>query len=388
QNYTVDIRKIGVEDGLSHRTVSAAIEDEYGFLWLGGPRGLQRFDGVDFKTWTEISPTEKLRNVTELTIDREGWLWIWDNTKRQFSFLHTTTLEMRTAAERFGEDFPIRRNADESGWAGNTVVTGSDSSLRLTWALSKPSRIAYYESGDAITTVPIPDFEAHKLYLDAVDANGNLWIHRNSGSKTYYRISPTGKILAKLSYQEAEKLNLRLQSGHHVHISYQLGQHYFEETMDINATERPLQKKQLEMRPAKVDDYGERGRWHYERNQWRIFKVGSDDPIATIKRTDQTFGMFDMIYGSYQDHRDRIWIFGEWGLHCVIVRPNPFQHLLEVPEGSKLNVATRGIVATEDSIFVNLEFSGLAAIPKDVPKNWSLIDQSLNNQSYNGRPLL
>ena len=38
-------KKYQVEDGLSHNTVWCAIQDSYGFIWLGTSDGLNRYDG-------------------------------------------------------------------------------------------------------------------------------------------------------------------------------------------------------------------------------------------------------------------------------------------------------------------------------------------------------
>ena len=44
-------KKYQVEDGLSHNTVWCAIQDSYGFIWLGTRNGLNRYDGVSMQVY-------------------------------------------------------------------------------------------------------------------------------------------------------------------------------------------------------------------------------------------------------------------------------------------------------------------------------------------------
>jgi diguanylate cyclase (GGDEF)-like protein len=46
------IRKLSVEDGLSHNVVYAVHQDNRGFIWLGTEGGLDRFDGYEFKPFS------------------------------------------------------------------------------------------------------------------------------------------------------------------------------------------------------------------------------------------------------------------------------------------------------------------------------------------------
>ncbi|MFN8579666.1 MAG: hypothetical protein U0163_01620, partial [Gemmatimonadaceae bacterium] len=68
-----------VDDGLAQNTLRAVVQDQQGFLWVGGRRGLQRFDGRNFVSIAEIDPSAK-EDLTAL-IDyvvraRDGALWV------------------------------------------------------------------------------------------------------------------------------------------------------------------------------------------------------------------------------------------------------------------------------------------------------------------------
>ena len=67
------------EHGLSENSVKAIAEDAQGFVWFGTERGLNRFDGLEFKVFAaDDDPVRGPRegHVNALLLDRDGLLWI------------------------------------------------------------------------------------------------------------------------------------------------------------------------------------------------------------------------------------------------------------------------------------------------------------------------
>ncbi len=74
-----DFRHYQVEDGLSNNTVITALQDRYGFIWLGTSEGLNRFDGNSFKVYRQQANNPhslKSNSVYCLYEDRKGHLWV------------------------------------------------------------------------------------------------------------------------------------------------------------------------------------------------------------------------------------------------------------------------------------------------------------------------
>lgn len=66
-----------VEQGLSHIAALAIAQDPDGYIWVGTPNGLARFDGVRFTTYTPTTtPALPGDQIQALQLDRTGRLWI------------------------------------------------------------------------------------------------------------------------------------------------------------------------------------------------------------------------------------------------------------------------------------------------------------------------
>jgi len=75
------------EDGLSHQFISCLFQDRTGFLWIGTPNGLNRFDGYQFKKFRQDSTDSNSissNNIQAIYEDAQGILWIatWQGLNR------------------------------------------------------------------------------------------------------------------------------------------------------------------------------------------------------------------------------------------------------------------------------------------------------------------
>ncbi len=72
-------RHLTIENGLSQNTVSAIVQDNFGFIWLGTQNGLNRYDGYQFEAfyYDESDSTSISNNqIKALFVDSKGRLWI------------------------------------------------------------------------------------------------------------------------------------------------------------------------------------------------------------------------------------------------------------------------------------------------------------------------
>src|SRR5262249_27064043 len=65
------------DDGLPHNLVRAIAQTPDGYLWVGTKVALARFDGIRFTLFDDRNtPALKYPNITSLSVDAEGTLWI------------------------------------------------------------------------------------------------------------------------------------------------------------------------------------------------------------------------------------------------------------------------------------------------------------------------
>jgi ligand-binding sensor domain-containing protein len=79
QTTAFNFRHLTDADGLSDGVVHAFVQDQYGFVWIGTSYGLNRFDGINIKSWfTKPGDTTSLGNnfVQSLYLDSHSNLWI------------------------------------------------------------------------------------------------------------------------------------------------------------------------------------------------------------------------------------------------------------------------------------------------------------------------
>ncbi|HZV45449.1 MAG TPA: two-component regulator propeller domain-containing protein, partial [Saprospiraceae bacterium] len=79
QTTAFNFRHLTDADGLSDGVVHAFVQDQYGFIWIGTSYGLNRFDGVNIKSWfAKSGDTTSLGDnfVQSLYLDSHSNLWI------------------------------------------------------------------------------------------------------------------------------------------------------------------------------------------------------------------------------------------------------------------------------------------------------------------------
>ena len=72
-------RRLDTRDGLSNSQILSILRDSKGFMWIGTPYGLNRYDGYRFKTYySEMKDTMTLRNnyIDEIYEAGDGQLWL------------------------------------------------------------------------------------------------------------------------------------------------------------------------------------------------------------------------------------------------------------------------------------------------------------------------
>jgi len=79
QSFDYGFKHLTTDNGLSHDYTHSITRDKQGFIWFGTMNGLNRFDGIQFRTFTSKTgdTTSLIHNyVTGTVCDDDGYIWI------------------------------------------------------------------------------------------------------------------------------------------------------------------------------------------------------------------------------------------------------------------------------------------------------------------------
>ncbi|MCH5684705.1 hypothetical protein LWM68_10795 [Niabella sp. W65] len=159
-----------MEDGLSNNTVITALQDRFGFIWLGTSEGLNRFDGNDFKVYRNQAHNQhslRSNSVYCLYEDQKGNLWV--GTEKGIGIYDVRN-------DQFNH--PIA--------AGNgTVRSICDDTGGLLWFILK-DELYYYN---------MPAQKLYKKYIPGIkhvsvltkDEKGGIWVGTPDGRVAYIK---------------------------------------------------------------------------------------------------------------------------------------------------------------------------------------------------------
>ncbi len=168
------------EEGLPRNSITTITQDRVGYLWLGTPYGLIRFDGVSFVSFEHnTSPVLAQGEVRKVFVDRENTLWL---ATRRSSLLRCTMTNEQLHVERV--PLPARLSVDSitQDRQGTLWITRGDGGLfkMVDGQLSATTDLSQLATGTLL----------FKLLSDARD---DVWFYRQN---SYGVIGDDGQVAA------------------------------------------------------------------------------------------------------------------------------------------------------------------------------------------------
>lgn len=187
QGQDLRFEQLTEKDGLSSNSVRGVTQDHKGFLWFGTTRGLNRYDGYEFRHYfhnDSIAHSLSDDYARVVVTDQSGTLWIGTNTGGLNRFDH--------ASERFTA-FKYDRD-DPHSLSHNSVTAIYEDTAGTLWVGTREGLNRFDPAtGQFIRYQQEPD-EAHSLshnYVSAIceDRQGRLWVGTFGGGLN--RLDPT-----------------------------------------------------------------------------------------------------------------------------------------------------------------------------------------------------
>jgi signal transduction histidine kinase/ligand-binding sensor domain-containing protein len=159
-------RTYRAEDGLPINLIYALAQDRDGYLWIGGPGGLVRFDGMQFVAWgANGEPPLPFEEVRTLLADRDGGLWLGFT-------------EPGVVSRIVGNRLTTYRT--QSGLPNGTLYPRAKDRSGAVWAVG-PAGIATFHAGKWEQRQGRDGLPAGAAQDVLEDRSGTLWISTPSG---------------------------------------------------------------------------------------------------------------------------------------------------------------------------------------------------------------
>lgn len=163
---------LSIENGLSDISVMAITQDCQGFIWLGTPNQLNRYDGYHIKSYafnSADSTTISNNQITTMLNDSHGNLWIGTNDRLNRYIPEKDCFERVRLPE-----LPIR-NGHTSIYS---LCEDRDGAI---WVGTRKGLFTLTLHGKAFQAVTIPGVGDNKVTCMYADDNGGFWIGTSKG---------------------------------------------------------------------------------------------------------------------------------------------------------------------------------------------------------------
>jgi ligand-binding sensor domain-containing protein/signal transduction histidine kinase len=171
-----------MDDGLPDDSVTAIQQTPDGYLWVGTPKGLARFDGARFEVFdARYPPALKHAGIASLLVDRAGTLWIGSESGSLVRYEHgqfrtvNSPLQARRLAASGSLQGRDAASEDAIRWlwrrSDNLIEDGEGA---VFWALAG-SGLARFKDGQWTTFTATNGIPAGEVGDLTCDSEGRVW---------------------------------------------------------------------------------------------------------------------------------------------------------------------------------------------------------------------
>ncbi|WP_100656661.1 two-component regulator propeller domain-containing protein [Alteromonas flava] len=207
KQFFFDVDRYSVKSGLPDSTVFSIARDQQGYLWLGTPNGLSRFNGQTFDNFSAANPqgTEVTsRNNSNIFIDSQQRLWV--GTWGQGVFVYDQQLRLKLhLSEQAAESLRLYSNLVQTFFedaAGNVWIGTNGGGVSVFLRQSNRTQTFMQRDGDSV------GLSHNRVWHINQDVDGAIWIATGAGldriRNNDFTVEPINALLAddSLLFQE------------------------------------------------------------------------------------------------------------------------------------------------------------------------------------------
>lgn len=383
EEYVASLKHYGTSDGLIHREVSYIYQDSRGFMWLGTPQGLNRFDGYTFKKWTKIDGLFA-KNAKPSIEDSEGNLWLIyekGNLVHHIDLLHLKTGKVIPFTEKFGTKLPFSIKGIYPRFVSSTDGT-------IYFLNQQQNQLISYHHQKGFFVVPL-DY-TYPLNLigfsspNKLIANfNNFWTPEKFYQDTLIEFNLKGEILRQKAFDiHLELMQFFLKNGAYWFYGEPPSGNGIFFRVDTNNTARVLPVDSLKLPKSffKISKNNSFRVLDYDSKTETILAI-FENVRTVLLENDGSIGLdIGKLFpemeedkgvgrrGYFKDKKERYWIGGDFGVYQLSLKNNPFQKHLYQDQNTtnNVNITCRDILDFEDEIYVATERFGLRKLNQNV----------------------
>ncbi|MCK6694466.1 MAG: hypothetical protein L6Q97_20510, partial [Thermoanaerobaculia bacterium] len=349
QEYIARVEHFGVEQGLSHRQVNSIFQDSRGFIWLATLNGLNRFDGYSFRTYNKEKDGLHFNDISLVREDAEGWLWLFAPERKGICLFHPESGKVLSLEEKFGRQYPSFEAGRIKGYC---VRDEEDGAL---WLSAAGTGLLFrYHPKSGVESYPVEGpRDIRPIYFSP---GKTIWAETDSYELV--ELDRKGKVLqwfpnlwlyGHWAIDETGILAITRKSGGGDDFCY----------LNLKGEELPIRPHGL------THDSGPHPALVFPFNADGAFVIHDrlvDRRGATLAQWafDQ-HDRFNFMWRAFlKDRAGRYWLGDDFGFYLLQIKKNRFQHYFYKKNAKPgMGNSIRGIVATTDKLYANLESHGL-----------------------------
>lgn len=349
QEYIAKVEHYGVEQGLSHREVNHIYQDSRGFVWIGTPNGLNRFDGYSFRLYTKEKDGLLFNDVQCISEDAEGWLWlVGPYYIDAICLFHPERGEVLSFEQKFGRGYPAFNNKNPI----SNILRTDDQAL---WISPGSSKTLYrYHPATGLQAIPLVEID----YFNPVFSSPSKTIWGGASNYSIVELDLQGKVLQRIE-QTSLYGEWAISENGILAIDMRREKGWRFRLFDLNGLQKPLNKavfsRYRDPYPALI--------FPFENEGLMVVHDHLVDPVGSVLASWE-FPQHDrnnFLWRAFmQDREGRIWLGDDFGFYILQIKKNRFQRYfyqkgVKPGEGNSF----RGILATPEKLYGNLEKSSL-----------------------------
>lgn len=373
-----------VDDGLPEANIQTAVEDKYGYLWLGTQNGLVRYDGYRLKPYPILNDDGRPVNpaaIRHLLEDSKGKLWAfvylegiywYDRTKDAF-VKSPVNKEAEVQLKKITVNFCKEDKKNNCLWI-SAFDTEKNKNALYSFDLTSNKLVAYSDMASGNNFIP-----SYATLDFSLDAAGKLWVITDSllsffepatkSFKPYFvlpDISDNARIIGVLADpMDADMLWLNISRG----IPTALEPKNVRKILMVNTKTKAYKISTTNSKdPSALPD----NCFHTFVDSLKRVWLSTDQGLSLYNRQTMTFTSYKLNYTEKLSHTEvltsdkdgNLWVAGNVGGLFFIDTKSGIAHLCKPNEGPgslpTFRFVNKIFFDRSGTLWVNMPFQGIA----------------------------